>query len=394
MHETVEAARTAYEAAGQRLRDAEASLELEEGANRVAASLAALAEHGESLGLQQGVCPLCSASRTQEEFRRSIESVKAMVSSMAASLSGARAEVRERRQEEEARRLELQNAQAEYNRLTGLRQSLEQTQSGVFEKWRRFSSDPKLPSARELEQQVAAEREKLADLERHTYVLEASESIDRLAHLEATAATAQAEADRAGARLASANVAIANLREAEQIIRRVNAEILDERLASISPLLSDIYYRLRPHRNWRSIDYMIRGDVRRFLSLRVGEGLNPQFVFSSGERRAAGLAFLLAISLSRPWCRWQTLLLDDPVHHVDDFRALHLVEVLSALRKGGRQIICAVEDSQLADLLCRRLRSTPEGPGARVELDSDPNGARVASTSLISPLPASALLSA
>ena len=169
---------------------------------------------------------------------------------------------------------------------------------------------------------------------------------------------------------------------------------MDERLASISPLLTELYYRLRPHRYWRSIDYMIRGDVRRFLSLRVGEGLNPQFVFSSGERRAAGLAFLLTVSLSRPWCRWQTLVLDDPVQHVDDFRALHLIEVLSALRKGGRQIICAVEDPQLADLLCRRLRSTPEAPGAHVELDSDGNGARVASRSSIPPLPGSALLSA
>jgi len=43
--------------------------------------------------------------------------------------------------------------------------------------------------------------------------------------------------------------------------------------------------------------------------------------------------------------------------HIDDYRALNLVEVLAAVRRQGRQVIVAVEDSALADLLCRRLRS-------------------------------------
>ena len=72
---------------------------------------------------------------------------------------------------------------------------------------------------------------------------------------------------------------------------------------------------------------------------------------------------------------WRTLLMDDPVQHIDDFRALHLVEVLAALRLGGRQIVCAVEDEALADLLCRRLLSTSESVGRRYELDIGPTGA-------------------
>jgi chromosome segregation protein len=68
------------------------------------------------------------------------------------------------------------------------------------------------------------------------------------------------------------------------------------------------------------------------------------------------------------------LLLDDPVQHIDDFRALHLVEVLSALRQAGRQVVCAVEDEALADLICRRLVSTAEQPGRRFLIDSGPEG--------------------
>src|SRR5882757_3107124 len=110
------------------------------------------------------------------------------------------------------------------------------------------------------------------------------------------------------------------------------------------------------------------------LNFSVGDGCNPQFLFSSGQRRAAGLAFLLAVHLSRPWCRWQSLLLDDPVQHVDDYRALNLVEVLAAIRRSGRQVVVAVEDVALADVLCRRLRSSNEGGGRHFELRTATSG--------------------
>ena len=110
--------------------------------------------------------------------------------------------------------------------------------------------------------------------------------------------------------------------------------------------------RLRPHRERTGIQYLMRGDVKRFLSLEVGSGMNPRFIFSSGQRRALALAFLLAVHLSRTWARLQTLVLDDPIQHIDDFRALHLTETLGSIRQGGRQIICMVENRDLADLLC------------------------------------------
>ena len=143
----------------------------------------------------------------------------------------------------------------------------------------------------------------------------------------------------------------------------------------MNPLLNELYERLRPHKEWRNIGYNIRGDVQRFLSLRVGNDLNPQFIFSSGQKRAAGLAFLLSVHLSRSWSKWNTLLLDDPVQHIDDFRALHLVEVLAAIRMNGRQVICSVEDPALADLFCRKLISLPEEEGKQFDFDIDNTGA-------------------
>ena len=116
------------------------------------------------------------------------------------------------------------------------------------------------------------------------------------------------------------------------------------------------------------------GRVRASLNFTVGNGHNVQFLFSSGQRRAAGLAFLLAIHLSRRWCKWQSLLLDDPVQHIDDYRALNLVEVLAAIGRSGRQIVVAVENVALADLLCRRLRSSIGEIGRRFELRTSKTG--------------------
>jgi chromosome segregation protein len=48
------------------------------------------------------------------------------------------------------------------------------------------------------------------------------------------------------------------------------------------------------------------------------------------------------------WC-FEMKLLDDPVQHIDDYRALNLVEILAAIRRTGRQVIVSVEDTALAN---------------------------------------------
>ena len=157
--------------------------------------------------------------------------------------------------------------------------------------------------------------------------------------------------------------------------------------------MSELYRRLRPHPVWTDIEYSIRGDVRRFLSLQVGEELNPQFLFSSGQRRATGLAFLLSVNLSLTWSRWKSILLDDPVQHIDDFRTVHLAEVAAQLVSDGRQIVCAVEDAALADLLCRRLPLDRIGQAKRITLGADGDGALGKLTErVLTPLARSSLL--
>jgi DNA repair exonuclease SbcCD ATPase subunit len=176
--------------------------------------------------------------------------------------------------------------------------------------------------------------------------------------LEVRIATLRDRVEQEVAKLTSAERAVEAARQIDASARTVANEILTEQFDTVLPLLKELYRRLRPHSEWREVQVEFGGRVRGSLNFSVEGGRNPQFLFSSGQRRAAGLAFLLAMHMSRRWCRWQSLLLDDPIQHIDDYRALNLVEVLGAIRRTGEQVIVAVEDTALADVLCRRLRSS------------------------------------
>lgn len=374
---------------------AETLLAREEDADAVAASLAILVEHGERLGIHDDHCPLCAAHRTSVEFAAGVAAARRRISSLSSGVEEARRTVtaandaaREASLAFSAIEADVAAHQAEERAL----RDAEENHAAFFESWKidpSFLADPD-----GLEAQMAGERDRLINLERALIVLEASQSVSRMASIEKTIEGLREEIDQLADVVSQSQAAATGARKIERAVKRVSAEIIDERLAQISPLLNELYQRLRPHADWRTIDYSIRGDVKRFLSLKVGDGLNPQFVFSSGQRRAAGLAFLLSVHLARAWTPWRTLLLDDPVQHIDDFRALHLVEVLAALRLDNRQIICAVEDPALADLLCRRLLSTAAEPGRRYDIDLGPQGATSVLTAAdVPPMPVSVLRS-
>ena len=176
------------------------------------------------------------------------------------------------------------------------------------------------------------------------------------------------------ARLAIARRSVSNSKALFDGVRRAAGEALTLRLERILPLITELYARLRPHPSFETIEYKMRGELRKYLTFRVGDNINPQFVYSSGQRRATGLAFLVSVNLSIAWSRWQSLLLDDPVQHIDDFRSIHLAELLGHLVNEDRQIICAVEDSALADLICRKMPVRSENAGKRITLGLDSAG--------------------
>lgn len=370
-----EAAQREHQSAQQAVSEAEQRLVREEAMDAIAASLSLLVEHGERLGLHDDHCPLCAAHRTSDEFAAGLAAARQRIASLASGVQAARDALAIAKDNARQPSLAFQAAAAAVQiHADELRRLYDEERAHVdfYNQWgldHRFINDPD-----GLEKVISLERDRLINLERALLVLEASQAVSRMSSIESNISALRAEIEKLAQAVSQSQNAVTAAREIERSVKRVSAEIIDERLAQISPLLNELYQRLRPHTDWRTIDYSIRGDVRRFLSLKVGDGLNPQFVFSSGQRRAAGLAFLLSVHLARAWTPFRSLLLDDPVQHIDDFRALHLVEVLAALRFDGRQIVCAVEDPALADLLCRRLVSTSTEGGLRLDIGLGPVG--------------------
>jgi chromosome segregation protein len=368
------AARQAKERAEEALAGARRLQAAEQESDAFSSHMVALLNYGETIGLQAGHCPLCDAVRSPEQFRAAIASARSRLSERGARAAGAKLAVEQARLALREMDASLVTAEQRLAALDARRDGLSTDMARIaklFGQWR-FAASPSEPDiARRL---LLLKQEKTAQLEHALFVLEVSSARDHVTAVEGRVEQIRDRVDDETAKLTAAERAVEAARQIDNAAREAANQVLTEQFDTVMPLLKELYMRLRPHADWREIETDFGGRVRASLNFTVGEGKNPQFLFSSGQRRAAGIAFLLAIHLSRPWCRLRSLLLDDPVQHVDDYRALNLVEVLSAVRRTGRQVIIAVEDSALADVLCRRLRSTAVEAGRRFELTTAKNG--------------------
>jgi DNA repair exonuclease SbcCD ATPase subunit len=342
------------------------------------------------INLQDGHCPLCGSAVSKPDFEAHLKHIQNEIERQNKTLGELTAQEESSRIDYEKRRNEFQSKSIEYSRAMSdcetLKTAMAQLQSEAA------SLGVKLELA-SVESELQETRKRVSELQSGLLQLEGSSAFDRIADLERQRNFAQTEVERITRQIDSLSQAIQNAKNAADTTKRVSWESVDDCLAALSPLLSELFMRLKPHIDYSEVRYHMRGDVKRFLSFEIGNGINPRFTFSSGQRRALGIAFLLAVHLSRPWCKLPTLVLDDPVQHIDDYRALHFAEVLSSVRQTGHQIICTVQDSALADLLCRRLRSANLGDGLRIEMEYEPGlGARVKEVREVGPLPDKVLM--
>lgn len=377
----IENARTEQENASKQKLIAEEALQLalrlestERESDEYSAHMAAILSHGSDVGLQEGHCPLCDASRNQNEFEAAIARTKERLAARGVRLAEVAKAVGDARTRVRDAERTLADASTRYSTLSRRAEVLQTKLKSVREAYAKFGFNAREDDPAGAQQLIFTERENSVQLERALSVLEASNAVDRVSALETRVIALRGRGEQEAARLAAAEKAVESARQIDNAAKTVANEILTEQFDTVMPLLRELYRRLRPHAAWAEIESDFGGKVRGSLNFTVGDGYNPQFLFSSGQRRAAGLAFLLAVHLSRPWCKWRSLLMDDPVQHIDDYRALNLVEVLAAIRRTGRQVIVAVEDTALANVLCRRLRSANEEGGRHFELSTASSG--------------------
>ena len=125
---------------------------------------------------------------------------------------------------------------------------------------------------------LETDRSSLVPVEVSLAGLEMSTAYARLCKQERALAQARERLDSVQSSLSAARRASSHQDQAHRAVRRVAGELVDERLAQLEPLLIELYERLRPNVQWSTVGYKIRGDVKRFMRLTVGEGeLNPRF---------------------------------------------------------------------------------------------------------------------
>ena len=328
---------------------------------------------GTRIGVVDHKCPLCAADHDQASFAAGLAKAEEMIGRMDQRASEIAVEASRRQDAIVAADRRIEDAR---QTLAVLVARANQRRRSFDERRHLLESVGLAPVADR--SAVEAKRDRVAgELEQARHAIRVLGTLSQNQQLE----VGVAQLVEARTRLARAQERAGRARRADALAvalhdaaRRAGSETLDLRLERVLPLMAELYGRLRPHPVWQDIEYSIRGDLRRFLSLQVGDGLNPQFLFSSGQRRVTGLAFLLSINLSLAWSRWRTILLDDPVQHVDDFRTINLAEVLAQLVAGGRQIIVAVEDAALSELLARRMPVTQAGQALKITLGLGPEG--------------------
>ena len=353
-----------------------------------AAALDSLLRHGSAIGLRDGSCPLCGAPRTPQEFEAATRTLAEQLKERGKALATTAAAVEHTRLVATTAAAALAAASERVVTLEGRQASQDAQLKDISALYGRLKFEAPADDPARAWQLLLRERERVTSLEKALLILESSTAADRVETLEGRVKVLRSQIERLTAQFADAETVAETVRQIDASTKAVAHELLTEQFATVMPLLKELYRRLRPHPEWSEIESDFGGRIRGSLNFVVGDGRNPQFLFSSGQRRAAGLSFLLAVHLSRPWCAWESILLDDPVQHIDDYRAVNLVEVLTAIRRTGEQVIVAVEDAALADLLCRRLRSANDQIGRRFDLRTSLlGGAVVAESRDLYPMP-------
>ena len=83
----------------------------------------------------------------------------------------------------------------------------------------------------------------------------------------------------------------------------------------------------------------------------------PRFYLSSAQANVLALSYFLSFAVSQRWCKLQTLLMDDPVQHLDDLDATAFLDILRSIAvspRTKRQIIVTTCDMNLYALMIRK----------------------------------------
>ena len=218
---------------------------------------------GRELGRRDGVCPLCASAVDHEHFQQGMETALSLAKRLDAEA------VLRATQE-----LAHEVAKASFGlaeerlRLSIAQQSVAQSSIADYEQ---RCADATLPGSdiNHITKEMSELEVERTSIARNLRILDAISVSRLLARAIEDEKSARDRISRAEMRLGRARLAEGRAKAIYDAARRAAAETLDQRLERVLPLMSELYKRMRPHPIWQDIEYSIRGDVRRFLKLRL-----------------------------------------------------------------------------------------------------------------------------
>ena len=209
--------------------------------------------------------------------------------------------------------------------------------------------------------EIAGSLDRLAtELETYSDVVAESQSTGEIDRAESELVSAQANLEVR--RVSSKQVALraSRLKQLSDAATKARVDVTTVRFAAIEPLVRDIYSRLDPHPAFKMIGfkhdmYYGKGTSSPVVrDITAGVEADPLIVFSASQANIAALSYFLAMSLGAGERALPFVLLDDPLHSMDDVNVLGFADLCRFLR-ADRQLVLSTHDRRFANLLRRKL---------------------------------------
>ena len=208
-------------------------------------------------------------------------------------------------------------------------------------------------------------REQLQSLERRALelgkLLDQIKAVELLPEKESELSAVQASLNGAMLQRTKIESTLRQLSRLSEAVLEARRNLIQGIVNSNKPLITSLYKRLQPHPLFTEIDLEVSSRVYKeaelFLRVKsrdLQSTAYPSTVFSASQLNALAICVFLALNLRSAEAH-SLMMLDDPIHSMDDINVLGLSDLLREL-KPRRQLFISTHNLSFYRLLLNKLR--------------------------------------
>lgn len=158
-----------------------------------------------------------------------------------------------------------------------------------------------------------------------------------------------------------------NIKKLAIVVTNVVTELNKKIINSNKQLINSIFNKIYPHPYYRKIDFVFGENIKENKTLQIicyneneTESINPGYVFSSAQVNVVAISIFLSMCLYQNYTKLKTILLDDPIQHMDDINIISFIDVLrSSIGEEvlNKQLVLSTHDEKLYRLFMKKFRN-------------------------------------